>query len=121
MLALWHLWCHPRFKPLAVILNYCASGCIPRGAFFVRILLLMGARRMKGGFILFNFGGVVVVIKMCLNFLFMNHQVVNKKRRVVVVGAGFAGLNFVKHIDKRYFAQVEIERCAVSYGGGETY
>ncbi len=95
---------------LAVILNYCASGCIPRGAFFVRILLLMGARRMKGGFILFNFGGVVVVIKMCLNFLFMNHQVVNKKRRVVVVGAGFAGLNFVKHIDKRYFEVIVIDR-----------
>ena len=80
----------------------------------------MGARRMKGGFILFNFGGVVVVIKMCLNFLFMNHQVVNKKRRVVVVGAGFAGLNFVKHIDKRYFEVIVIPSVVLSSSFGRS-
>lgn len=34
----------------------------------------------------------------------------NKRKRIVVVGGGFAGLNFVKHIDKRRYETVLVDR-----------
>lgn len=40
----------------------------------------------------------------------MARQINDKKRRIVVIGAGFAGLTFVKHIDKRYFEVIVIDK-----------
>lgn len=35
---------------------------------------------------------------------------IEKKQRIVVVGGGFAGMNFVKHIDKRKYEVILVDK-----------